>query len=172
MVHTTTNYPTAEATSFGVLGRVISDTIENNADVWVLGENNSIQDEEDCRCLTVGRLWVHMARYPKCEVQNAARRYSKGAIVRRWWTVHCNSSTMCLLCLCKTKGSCDNRRSHSWFTYIFNKGVHPVMDLFGFETVLRTHTQGQAFCMSVFNHWQIVPGDPLDKSIVIRTRKY
>ncbi|KAI6181693.1 Tr-type G domain-containing protein [Aphelenchoides besseyi] len=47
------------------------------------------------------------------------------------------------------------------------KAFIPVIDSFGFETDLRTHTQGQAFCMSVFNHWQIVPGDPLDKSIVI-----
>ncbi|CAN1295064.1 109 kDa U5 small nuclear ribonucleoprotein component GFL, partial [Linum perenne] len=30
------------------------------------------------------------------------------------------------------------------------------------------HTQGQAFCLSVFDHWAIVPGDPLDKSIVLR----
>lgn len=44
----------------------------------------------------------------------------------------------------------------------------PAMDAFGFETDLRTHTQGQAFCLSVFDHWQVVPGDPLDKSIVIR----
>ncbi len=29
-------------------------------------------------------------------------------------------------------------------------------------------SQGQAFCLSVFDHWQIVPGDPLDKSIVLR----
>ncbi len=28
--------------------------------------------------------------------------------------------------------------------------------------------QGQAFCQSVFDHWQIVPGDPLDKSVVLR----
>ncbi|MFH4983363.1 hypothetical protein AB6A40_010072 [Gnathostoma spinigerum] len=48
------------------------------------------------------------------------------------------------------------------------KAYIPVIDSFGFETDLRTHTQGQAFCLSVFNHWQIVPGDPLDKSIVIR----
>ncbi|VDP03643.1 unnamed protein product [Heligmosomoides polygyrus] len=63
MVHTTKNYPTADATSFRVLGRVMSGTIESNADVRVLGENYSIQDEEDCRRLTVGRLWVHVARY-------------------------------------------------------------------------------------------------------------
>lgn len=48
------------------------------------------------------------------------------------------------------------------------KAFLPAIDSFGFETDLRTHTQGQAFCMSVFHHWQIVPGDPLDKSIVIR----
>lgn len=48
------------------------------------------------------------------------------------------------------------------------KAFIPAVDSFGFETDLRTHTQGQAFCLSVFHHWQIVPGDPLDKSIVIR----
>ncbi|XP_048005881.1 116 kDa U5 small nuclear ribonucleoprotein component [Leguminivora glycinivorella] len=48
------------------------------------------------------------------------------------------------------------------------KAFVPAIDSFGFETDLRTHTQGQAFCLQVFHHWQIVPGDPLDKSIVIR----
>jgi len=44
----------------------------------------------------------------------------------------------------------------------------PLIDSFGFETDLRTHTQGQSFCLSVFDHWEIVPGDPLDKTIVLR----
>jgi hypothetical protein len=44
----------------------------------------------------------------------------------------------------------------------------PVIESFGFETDLRYHTQGQAFCVSVFDHWSIVPGDPLDKSVVLR----
>jgi len=48
------------------------------------------------------------------------------------------------------------------------KAYIPVVDSFGFETDLRTHTQGQAFCLQVFDHWAIVPGDPLDKSIVLR----
>eukprot|EP00802_Teleaulax_amphioxeia_P003246 Tamp_03249.p1 GENE.Tamp_03249~~Tamp_03249.p1 ORF type:complete len:989 (-),score=348.22 Tamp_03249:779-3745(-) len=48
------------------------------------------------------------------------------------------------------------------------KAYIPVIDSFGFETDLRTHTQGQAFCLQVFDHWAIVPGDPLDKSIVLR----
>jgi U5 small nuclear ribonucleoprotein component len=48
------------------------------------------------------------------------------------------------------------------------KAYIPVIESFGFETDLRAHTQGQAFCVSVFDHWEIVPGDPLDKSIVLR----
>lgn len=43
-----------------------------------------------------------------------------------------------------------------------------MIESFGFETDLRYHTQGQAFCVSVFDHWAIVPGDPLDKGIVLR----
>lgn len=35
------------------------------------------------------------------------------------------------------------------------KAYLPVMDSFGFETDLRTHTQGQAFCLSVFDHWAV-----------------
>jgi len=48
------------------------------------------------------------------------------------------------------------------------KAFLPVVDSFGFETDLRAHTQGQAFCLSLFDHWALVPGDPLDKSIVLR----
>eukprot|EP01133_Synstelium_polycarpum_P012173 gene12173-14248_t len=48
------------------------------------------------------------------------------------------------------------------------KALLPVLDSYGFETDLRSHTQGQAFCLSVFDHWQIVPGDPLDRSVVLR----
>ncbi|TPX45586.1 hypothetical protein SeMB42_g03945 [Synchytrium endobioticum] len=48
------------------------------------------------------------------------------------------------------------------------KALIPVVDSFGFETDLRTHTQGQAFCQQVFDHWQIVPGDPLDKTLQLR----
>ncbi|CCG81924.1 putative U5 snRNP component [Taphrina deformans PYCC 5710] len=44
----------------------------------------------------------------------------------------------------------------------------PVIDSFGFETDLRSHTQGQAFCQQDFDHWQVVPGDPLDKEIKLK----
>merc|ERR1712138_261732 len=42
------------------------------------------------------------------------------------------------------------------------------MGSFGFETDLRTHTSGQAMCQTMFDHWQLVPGDPLDRSILLR----
>jgi U5 small nuclear ribonucleoprotein component len=51
--------------------------------------------------------------------------------------------------------------------YVVN-GFLPVIDSFGFETDLRVHTQGQAFGLQVFDHWAVVPGDPLDKSIILR----
>jgi U5 small nuclear ribonucleoprotein component len=35
------------------------------------------------------------------------------------------------------------------------KALLPVIDSFGFETDLRTHTQGQAFCQQIFDHWQV-----------------
>merc|ERR1719231_944626 len=48
------------------------------------------------------------------------------------------------------------------------KAFLPVIESFGFETDLRYHTLGQAFCISFFDHWSIAPGDPLDKSIPLR----
>ena len=44
----------------------------------------------------------------------------------------------------------------------------PVIESFGFETDLRTHTLGQSFGMSVFDHWQEVQGDPLNRKIHLR----
>lgn len=48
------------------------------------------------------------------------------------------------------------------------KALIPVIDANGFETDLRTATQGQAFCQQVFDHWSIVPGDPTDTSVRLR----
>jgi U5 small nuclear ribonucleoprotein component len=47
------------------------------------------------------------------------------------------------------------------------RGFLPVLDSFGFETDLRTFTQGQAMVHSIFDHWAVVPGDPLDKNIML-----
>jgi U5 small nuclear ribonucleoprotein component len=38
------------------------------------------------------------------------------------------------------------------------KALIPAIDANGFETDLRTSTQGQAFCLQMFDHWSIVPG--------------
>jgi len=50
--------------------------------------------------------------------------------------------------------------------YILN-AVIPAIDSFGFETDLRMHTMGQAMCLQCFDHWEIVPGDPMDSSLVL-----
>eukprot|EP00613_Pedinella_sp_CCMP2098_P038485 CAMPEP_0171804652 /NCGR_PEP_ID=MMETSP0991-20121206/74235_1 /TAXON_ID=483369 /ORGANISM="non described non described, Strain CCMP2098" /LENGTH=997 /DNA_ID=CAMNT_0012417059 /DNA_START=82 /DNA_END=3073 /DNA_ORIENTATION=- len=47
------------------------------------------------------------------------------------------------------------------------KAYIPAIDSFGFETDLRAFTQGQAMCFQTFDHWSIVPGDPLDRNIVL-----
>ncbi|KAI0839137.1 P-loop containing nucleoside triphosphate hydrolase protein [Hypoxylon sp. FL0890] len=47
-------------------------------------------------------------------------------------------------------------------------GLIPVIDSFGFETDVRIQTQGQAMVSLVFDKWQKVPGDPLDKEVMLR----
>lgn len=53
------------------------------------------------------------------------------------------------------------------FTVI--SAIIPALDSFGFETDLRTHTAGLAFCLTWFDHWGLMPGDPLDRSIELKT---
>jgi elongation factor 2 len=38
----------------------------------------------------------------------------------------------------------------------------PVLESFGFTADLRSHTAGQAFPQCVFDHWQVIPGDPFE----------
>jgi len=56
------------------------------------------------------------------------------------------------------------------------KAYLPVNESFGFTADLRSNTGGQAFPQCVFDHWQVMPGDPLETSskpyqIVMDTRK-
>lgn len=56
------------------------------------------------------------------------------------------------------------------------KAYLPVNESFGFTADLRSNTGGQAFPQCVFDHWQILPGDPSDPStkpgnVVTETRK-
>jgi U5 small nuclear ribonucleoprotein component len=47
-------------------------------------------------------------------------------------------------------------------------GLLPVIDSFGFETDLRINTPGRAMVSLVFDRWNVVPGDPLDREVVTR----
>jgi elongation factor 2 len=50
-------------------------------------------------------------------------------------------------------------------TPLYNiKAYLPVNESFGFVADLRSNTAGQAFPQSVFDHWQILPGDVTDKA--------
>jgi translation elongation factor EF-G len=78
-------------------------------------------------------------------------------------------------CLAAVHGTLARRRGHvvsdaprPGTPLVTVEALLPCIDSFGFETDLRYHTQGQAFPQSVFDHWQPVPGDPLDRTIVLR----
>ncbi|KAI6222808.1 Elongation factor 2 [Aphelenchoides besseyi] len=56
------------------------------------------------------------------------------------------------------------------------KAYLPVNESFGFTADLRSNTGGQAFPQCVFDHWQVLPGDPFDGTskpaqVVAETRK-
>jgi len=56
------------------------------------------------------------------------------------------------------------------------KAYLPVNESFGFTADLRSNTGGQAFPQCVFDHWQVLPGDPMDETskpgtVVTDTRK-
>lgn len=56
------------------------------------------------------------------------------------------------------------------------KAYLPVNESFGFTADLRSNTGGQAFPQCVFDHWQILPGDPFESTsrpaqVVAETRK-
>jgi elongation factor 2 len=44
------------------------------------------------------------------------------------------------------------------------KAFLPVLESFGFTSLLRQNTGGQAFPQMIFSHWQLVNGDPFDEN--------
>merc|ERR1712203_314968 len=44
------------------------------------------------------------------------------------------------------------------------KAYLPVNEFFGFTADLRSNTGGQAFPQCVFDHWQVMQGDPMDEA--------
>jgi U5 small nuclear ribonucleoprotein component len=63
MVHITKLYHTTDAQSFRAFGRVFSGTLKKGAEVKVLGEGYSPDDEEDMMKATVEGLWLNESRY-------------------------------------------------------------------------------------------------------------
>lgn len=52
------------------------------------------------------------------------------------------------------------------------KAYLPVSESFGFNADLRSHTAGQAFPQSVFDHWQLMEGSALFKLFKQYRRRY
>lgn len=68
MINITKLYQTTDAQSFRAFGRIISGTLRKGADVKVLGEGYSPEDEEDMVKAVVEDIWISEARYES--VQN------------------------------------------------------------------------------------------------------
>lgn len=65
-------------------------------------------------------------------------------------------------CMNRRRGQivCEEQRPG---TPLYNVRAYlPVLESFGFTADLRSHTAGQAFPQCVFDHWQVVPGDPFE----------
>ena len=62
MVHITKLYHTTDAQSFRAFGRVMSGTLRKGAEVKVLGEEYSPEDEEDMMKAIAEELWMPEAR--------------------------------------------------------------------------------------------------------------
>lgn len=84
MCHTTKMYSTDDGVQFHAFGRVLSGTIHAGQPVKVLGENYTLEDEEDSQICTVGRLWISVARYRQPEPIEAHLGLVTGATARSW----------------------------------------------------------------------------------------
>ena len=70
VVYVTKLFTTDDANRFHAYGRVLSGTLTSHTEVKILGENYSLEDEEDSRIMRCGRLWITQARYT-VEVERA-----------------------------------------------------------------------------------------------------
>lgn len=67
--------------------------------------------------------------------------------------------------LMRRRGHVNSERPLAGTPFYKIKAVLPGLDSFGFETDIRTTTAGQAFCMTWFDNYSVMQGDPLDRSI-------
>lgn len=70
--------------------------------------------------------------------------------------------------LAKRRGHVVKDSPKSGSTLFTVKAFIPVIDANGFETDLRIATKGTAFCLMLFSHWSIVPGNPTDSEVKLR----
>jgi elongation factor 2 len=66
-------------------------------------------------------------------------------------------------CLNKRRGQVFSEEQRPGTPMFTVKAYLPVMESFGFNGDLRASTSGQAFPQSVFDHWELMNGSPLDK---------
>ncbi|KAF9067168.1 P-loop containing nucleoside triphosphate hydrolase protein [Rhodocollybia butyracea] len=66
-------------------------------------------------------------------------------------------------CLNKRRGQVFSEEQRPGTPMFTVKAYLPVSESFGFNGELRSHTAGQAFPQCVFDHWEIMPGSPLEK---------
>lgn len=83
-------------------------------------------------------------------------------------------------CLNRRRGHIFEENQVAGTPMVYVKAYLPVNESFGFTADLRSQTQGKAFPQCVFDHWQMIPDDPLDETqtkptssfvIVTETRK-
>jgi len=82
-------------------------------------------------------------------------------------------------CLNRRRGHIFEENQVAGTPMVYVKAYLPVNESFGFTADLRSQTQGKAFPQCVFDHWQMIPDDPLDENqkptssymIVTETRK-
>jgi len=82
-------------------------------------------------------------------------------------------------CLNRRRGHIFEENQVAGTPMVYVKAYLPVNESFGFTADLRSQTQGKAFPQCVFDHWQMIPDDPLEEStkptssymIVTDTRK-
>lgn len=64
-----------DASAFDAFGRVMSGTVRAGHQVKVLGENYTLEDEEDMKVKEISRLWLSEARYHQFKDYILTARY-------------------------------------------------------------------------------------------------
>merc|ERR1712215_517228 len=67
-------------------------------------------------------------------------------------------------CLNRRRGHIFEENQVAGTPMVYVKAYLPVNESFGFTADLRSQTQGKAFPQCVFDHWQMIPDDPMEES--------